>query len=122
MARARLDYEARLRAARVCRPPAKYPTLADLAATVYHQQWAIGRDGEVLTVDVLALDAAHAVVLGELTLLAGELLIPHDCRSNVPCPHASFEMKARLLREEPQAVTDHRQTTWGARQHAGDAP
>ena len=88
------------------------PTLADLAATVYHQRWRISATREILAFDVLARDAAHAVMLGEMRLSAGGFEQPFFIDTNVACPEASVAVKADILNTEPAALKEDRQRRW----------
>jgi hypothetical protein len=118
MARGGLGYFARQRANRVSShvlPEFPMPTMADLAATVFHQRWRHEGPTGKMALDVLALDASHAVVIGEM-VLATMLLPPFEIETNIPCAEASVDAKARILRHEPRAVFEHRQATWQQRE------
>jgi len=111
-------YEQRMRARNVSKfalAPLPDPTLADSLATVYHQRWIIGPGREILGVDVLARDAAHAVVLGEMVLAASGLDGPFFLDVNIGCPDASVDVKGRILRTEPKAVFEDRQRRFNER-------
>lgn len=115
MARGHMTYEQRMRAARVSKhvlSPVPEPTLADTMATVYHQRWAVAPTREVLSFSVLARDAAHAVVVGELRLTAAGMTPPFDIDVNIPCPEADFETRVGILQNEPAVVKADRERRW----------
>jgi hypothetical protein len=112
-------YFARRAAERVSQhtmPATPDPTLADLASMLFRQTWR-HPGGALDVINILALDAAHAVELGELTMhRRGANLDESELVTNQPWFEPSFEIRCSTLINEGDEVKENRQRLWRRRQ------
>jgi hypothetical protein len=93
------------------------PTEADLASTVYRQQWTYkGNSGVSRGFDVLALDADHAKELGLIRLAeTGDALFVLDLTRNEPVLDASPAYVQAVLKCEGEMSWHARQEEYARR-------
>jgi hypothetical protein len=92
-----------------------HPTLADLAADLYHQRWSYP-NGVSYEFNVLAFDEAHAENVGAVRMAEGLADLASVSLTTNECVEGSVELRAAVLLTESQEAFDARQREYARRQ------